>query len=247
MDGMEMDLYKLHGHDHKFYDSKPDMPVNVDSERSPQLDLVVCRSRCGCACASSRGDGGSAFDGSGGSGSMVEEAMASLTASGASPDYEEFVDGDEGARNEEIEVGDLGVFNRHFVIAALMKHARCKCHNQEQSTYGLDSITSSGYLSNESMAVHQGSEVSRVTSQAMSISSGSPQSASTSSLSSSGVLGFAGGQFDDTDVFAHPYFVVAAPLQMSNDNPFAAAMEMTMHHGLHFSIEQSALEDPSAY
>ncbi|KAH9826644.1 hypothetical protein Tdes44962_MAKER10001 [Teratosphaeria destructans] len=247
MDGPDMDLYALHGHEHRFYGPTADPPVDVDRGRSPQLDLVVCRSRCGCACASSRGDGGSEFDGTGGSGGSDEEARAPLTASGSSPEYGESVDGDEGARDEEIEVGDLGVFNRDFVVAALVKHARCRCHDPEQRAYGLGSVTSSGYLSSESMAVHHGSDLGRVTSRAMSISSGSPQSASARSLSSSGVLGFAGGQFDEMDVLAHPYTVGATPLQMSDEDAFAAAMEVTMHHGRHFSLEQSAFEDHSAY
>lgn len=118
--------YNKPDHMHQSPDPKVDVPGAVDS-RPPQLDKIKSRDRCGCACASSRGNG---EDGGERGGTAVPESPVVLpspllTAPNPARGYVVWVHGNQGVEEHSIiEVGDLGRCALRDILADLIRHGR---------------------------------------------------------------------------------------------------------------------------
>ncbi|KAK0966095.1 hypothetical protein LTR91_017712 [Friedmanniomyces endolithicus] len=169
-----------------------DSSVDVDSERSPQLNKVICRCRCGCACASSRDGNDMNCDGGG-------QSMDTARYMSCTTDNTESDDGgsDEDAKDDVVEIGDFGLVSIRAIHMALAKQNRCTCHGSvlsESEVYTFSTrspLDGSGFLPDNSLIVEVGSNSEHSTTM------------STSSLgfaaynSSPGdIVGFMGGQFE---------------------------------------------------
>nr|POF12843.1 hypothetical protein CFP56_09994 [Quercus suber] len=116
-------------------DSPVQSPGAVDSERSPQLDQVKARNRCGCACTSSRRDGQQTNgDDGGGDGVAVQDnhvvlPTAFVTEADNILEDSASVCGDEGIEEHSIEVNNHGMVRLLDIHLALARHSRCTCHS----------------------------------------------------------------------------------------------------------------------
>ncbi|KAK0896570.1 hypothetical protein LTR57_022496 [Friedmanniomyces endolithicus] len=181
-------------HDPMYVEDSPtvDSSVDVDSERSPQLNKVICRCRCGCACASSRDGNDMNCDGGG-------QSMDTARYMSCTTDNTESDDGgsDEDAKDDVVEIGDFGLVSIRAIHMALAKQNRCTCHGSvlsESEVYTFSTrspLDGSGFLPDNSLIVEVGSNSEHSTTM------------STSSLgfaaynSSPGdIVGFMGGQFE---------------------------------------------------
>ncbi|KAK1075826.1 hypothetical protein LTR74_000234 [Friedmanniomyces endolithicus] len=169
-----------------------DPSVDVDSERSPQLNKVICRCRCGCACASSRDGNDMNCDGGG-------QRMDTARYMCCTTDSTESDDGvsEEDPKDYKIEVGDFGFVSVKAIHLALAKQSRCTCHcsvlsESEVFTFSNRSpLDGSGFLSDDSLIVEAGSNSEHSTT--MSTSSLGIAAYNTSP---GDIVGFMGGQFE---------------------------------------------------
>ncbi len=181
-------------HDPMYVEDSPtvDSSVDVDSERSPQLNKVICRCRCGCACASSR-DGNEMNCDDAGQTTDTARYMSCTTESTESDDG--LSEGD--PKDYKIEVGDFGFVSVKAIHMALARHSRCTCHGSVYSesevfTFSNRSpLDGSDFLSDDSLIVEAGSNSEHSTTM------------STSSLGIAAyntnpgdIVGFMGGQFE---------------------------------------------------
>jgi hypothetical protein len=226
--GMPSYIENNNGHDHNGPEYNPEVPQMIDSERSPQLDKVICRCRCGCACSSSRG--GAEIESDGGGCAVQGAPGFDSAASDTASDDGRSVNGDEGAHAEhEVEVGDLGMVKIKTIMTALARHRRCTCHPRgpgmpyadDDACFGIDSMTSLGFFPTDSMIAEHGSDLSRVTSMgSMSVHSGS-----TRSMDSSGFMPCVGEHLE-----MPAYHFTATPILLTQEISFP----LNVNAGLHY-------------
>lgn len=223
-------------------DPSPDIPAEVDSERSPQLDLVVCRCRCGCTCASSRGEGENNDDGGGAT--TVRLPIAAAVNDAASEDGDS-IKGEEGVAEHMVEIGDMGMISFRAIHVALARHERCTCHvgmlpdTDDYPWTGYNSLAASGRLSNSSMRAQASGDERSMSSLSLPRSA---YSAATRSTTSSGFVRSVGGHFDHET--AQPplrtYFT-NSPMFLNHEREFCLNMEIGIeYYAPELSIGESA-------
>lgn len=222
-------------------DMSPDKPGTVDSERSPQLNKVVCRCRCGCACASSRGGENGDSGGGGQAFELPNFALPESADDNVSEDGSSSVNGEEGV-DHEVEVGDLGLVSMRTIFDALAKHRRCTCHggvlpdSEDYPFTAFNSPAVSGMSPTDSMIVQLGGNDRSMSSLSLlSARSGSTQSSARAMGSPGFLVGHTGGQFDHLEL-AHsvsPHFVRTPLLLTQEDTLFGMA------HDVHYPTELS--------
>lgn len=221
---------------HNDHNPNQDFPEAIDSERSPQLDKVICRCRCGCTCSSSRGDIDA--ESGGGGGQHLQVLRHAIT------DFDITSDGGHAQIDGEhsVEVGDLGVISVRVIMDALAKHSRCACHigvlpPAEDCRFPPCLYPSaSGVFSSDSMAVECGAGGSDIT--------GGGSTAALSSRSGSGsvrsgtfrsfspcAFAFLGEHFEGqgsspiAPVPLHHHFT-ATPVWLTHEREFSFTMEI---------------------
>nr|POF26219.1 hypothetical protein CFP56_22367 [Quercus suber] len=188
-----MTTHNHHDNLHQDLDFKVEVPEAVDSDRSPQLDKVKSRDRCGCACTSSRG--ASQIDSDDGGGSMVVLPDDNMTLPNAfvaevdnTSEDGSSICGDEGLEQHSIEVDNHGMVRLLDIHIALARHSRCTCHSSIMGSEHHHGSTS------ESMIVEVSSDSDMRRSLLSSLSSRSLLSRSTSTSALVAHVGSGDGQ-----------------------------------------------------
>ncbi|KAK3115719.1 hypothetical protein LTR53_004640 [Teratosphaeriaceae sp. CCFEE 6253] len=227
-----------------------DRPVDIDSERCPQLNTLLCRSRrCGCACASSRNSIPTACSG----GVQIVEAILATLArlSNIESDDRTAINGEEGLDARKIEIGDLGMASIRDIAAALAKHIRCTCPCGAPSDFEDFPLTGyntpldvSGFLSHGSMIVECDEGESTM--------GGSSLASSTidignRSTSPSELMGLIGAQFgiqvtqpNTRNLFAH------TPILHGHEAEYYASMNIGIGHRMRDSVDLSIGDNASS-
>ncbi|KAK3675470.1 hypothetical protein LTR78_004553 [Recurvomyces mirabilis] len=214
---------------HTIPEHSPDVEqaTEVDSERSPQLDLVKCRCRCGCACNSSRPND-------------------ELTEEGGGAEFEDemSVDGEEGA-DKETEFGDMGSMTPLVVRLILARHQRCTCSDTPRP------YACCRTMSSDDHPTPGGSMLVRLSPSQRTMSTVSLLSQSSNdemSLHSSGIIYQAGTQFEQGEAQSVPeYHFVRTPLRVVPEPEFPFMFEITVHYPDELEIETGATHDFPMY
>ena len=218
-----------HHNDHNDpVEDNPDFeqPLDIDDERSPQLDKVKCRCRCGCACNSSRSGNENTEDGGGGE-----------------SDDGNSVDGEEGA-DIETEVGDMGFFNLQRLGLVVARHQRLIAADASRQHTCCCFIRPNGLRTpSSSMLVHLSPSQ-----RSMSTPSLSQASTDGMSLDSSGFLFQAGGQFEPLAAPLMPgYHFTHTPIQLAPELEFSFPIGIALHYPSELEIESGTPHDFPAY
>ena len=218
-------------------------PPAVDSERSPQLDKVICHCRRGCACASSRDSGDSDANSGGGvrtPGLVFRDGSTDTNSEDGHSEH-----GEEGVEDRQIDVGDMGMVSERETQGQLDRRRRlCICNmrmwlaeDEGHPFNGYLSMNASGFLSDISRDVGPGSidrsiSTASLTQSAMSGSSG---------RRSPGILtSFAGVQFEQRHVPTIPYYFLQGPIPLTPE-------QFGFQYSLELDFSDAASSDHSEY
>ena len=219
---------------HAEHEPSPQIPPAVDSDRSPQLNKVVCRCRSGCACASSRGDGVSDSDGGGFATSQdMRLPIAAIDDDAGS------VHGDEGVADHSIKVGVHGMIKIKTIHVALARHEQCTCHprgHTSPATFidGVDT-TEEDYLVASSAYASLGGEKRYLSPRA-----GYSRSPASPSATSGNLVVGAGGMFEqDESIDPSASLFLGQPLWLGHGRGGDASLDFGDVQRLGFRYPQS--------